>query len=255
MRTRRTAVRSRAAALGAVLVLVMAACGDDDDDAASSATTEPRRRKRRATEAPAAAATARRRRRGASSSPSTRGPARRSTPTSPRSCSSPSSARRSNSSTSTRTPPGRAWTPARLDANLEIWPSGHAADYKTYITRRRPSSTSACSARRPRSAGTCRRSSSTSTPNWRRGKASRIPTLAKLFATAESGDQGQFLMGDPSYVTLRRADHHEPQAAAEVRRRRLRGGADHRHPARPRPIRSRCCCSSGSRTGCSRRSS
>jgi glycine betaine/proline transport system substrate-binding protein len=27
------------------------------------------------------------------------------------------------------------------------------------------------------------------------------PALAKLFATAESGDLGQFLMGDPSYVT------------------------------------------------------
>ena len=27
------------------------------------------------------------------------------------------------------------------------------------------------------------------------------PELAKLFATAESGDLGQFLMGDPSYVT------------------------------------------------------
>ena len=28
------------------------------------------------------------------------------------------------------------------------------------------------------------------------------PELAKLFATAESGDLGQFLMGDPSYVTF-----------------------------------------------------
>ena len=28
------------------------------------------------------------------------------------------------------------------------------------------------------------------------------PELAKLFATAESGDLGQFLMGDPTYVTF-----------------------------------------------------
>jgi glycine betaine/proline transport system substrate-binding protein len=28
------------------------------------------------------------------------------------------------------------------------------------------------------------------------------PDLAKLFATAESGDLGQFLMGDPTYVTF-----------------------------------------------------
>ena len=89
-----------------------------------------------------------------------------------------------------------------IDAVLEVWPSGHAADCETYIDRARSrSSTSACSARRPRSAGTSRRSCWRSTPSWRRGRASRTPTIAKLFATAESGDLGQFLMGDPSYVT------------------------------------------------------
>ena len=30
---------------------------------------------------------------------------------------------------------GRAWTTATIDAVLEVWPSGHAADYKTYIDR------------------------------------------------------------------------------------------------------------------------
>ena len=89
-----------------------------------------------------------------------------------------------------------------LDANLEIWPSGHAADHKTYIDREedrrrhRPA--------RPEGQDRLVRADvrrRRSTPSWRRGRASRIPTLAKLFATAESGDQGQFLMGDPSYVT------------------------------------------------------
>ena len=36
------------------------------------------------------------------------------------------------------------------------------------------------------------------------------PELAKLFATAETGDLGQFLMGDPTLRDVRRADHRQP---------------------------------------------
>ena len=55
------------------------------------------------------------------------------------------------------------------------------------------------------------------------------PELAKLFATAESGDLGQFLMGDPSYVT------YDEQIIANLGLPlkyvvgRLRGSAAHRH--------------------------
>ena len=49
------------------------------------------------------------------------------------------------------------------------------------------------------------------------------PELAKLFATAESGDLGQFLMGDPTYVTFDEQIIANLEPAPEVRRRRIRG--------------------------------
>ncbi len=89
-----------------------------------------------------------------------------------------------------------------IDAVLEVWPSGHAADYETYITTNKtvvdigllgPAAkigwyvTSAAVAAHPELA------------TW---EGFKDPELAKLFATAETGDLGQFLMGDPTYVTF-----------------------------------------------------
>lgn len=97
-----------------------------------------------------------------------------------------------------------AWTgldTGSLDANLEIWPSGHVPDYATYITQKK-----------------------TVVDLGKLGPVAKIgwyvpsyvidehpalatvdgfkdPANAKLFATAETGDLGQFLMGDPSYVS------------------------------------------------------
>ncbi len=122
-------------------------------------------------------------------------------------------------------------------------------------TRRRPSSTSACSVRRPRSAGTCRRSSSIEHPELATWEGFKDPELAKLFATAESGRPRPVPDGRSQLRHVRRADHREPRAAAEVRRRRFRGRPASPPSSKPRPTRSHCCCSSGSRTGCSRRSS
>jgi glycine betaine/proline transport system substrate-binding protein len=89
-----------------------------------------------------------------------------------------------------------------IDATLEVWPSGHAADYETYITGKQsvvdlgklgPSAKigwyvpSFVVEQHPELA------------TW---EGFKDPELAKLFSTAESGaDLGQFLMGDPSYVT------------------------------------------------------
>ena len=57
-----------------------------------------------------------------------------------------------------------------------------------------------CSGRSARSAGTSPPTWSTSTPSSPPGKGFNDPELAKLFATAETGDNGQFLGGDPSFV-------------------------------------------------------
>ena len=88
-----------------------------------------------------------------------------------------------------------------IDAVLEVWPSGHAEDYATYIEGKK-------------SVVDLGRLGPTAKIGW------YVPTfvveehpelatwegfkdaeLAGLFATAETGDSGQFLMGDPSYVS------------------------------------------------------
>lgn len=88
-----------------------------------------------------------------------------------------------------------------LDANLEIWPSGHAADRKTYIDEKK--SVVDIGTLGPKAKiGWYVPSFVTDThPELKSWEGFKDPTLAKLFATAESGDKGQFLMGDPSYVT------------------------------------------------------
>ena len=88
-----------------------------------------------------------------------------------------------------------------LDAVLEVWPSGHVDDYDTYITDK-----------------------ATVVDIGELGPVAKIgwyvpayvleehpeletweglldPEVASIFATAETGDNGQFLMGDPSYVS------------------------------------------------------
>ena len=88
-----------------------------------------------------------------------------------------------------------------LDANLEIWPSGHAADYKTYIDEKKSVvkiGKLGPSAKIGWYVPTFVIDQHPELATW---EGFKDPELAKLFATAESGDQGQFLMGDPSYVT------------------------------------------------------
>ena len=89
-----------------------------------------------------------------------------------------------------------------LDGVLEIWPSGHAADYETYITGKKgivdggllgPDAKIGwyvpqfVDRRAPRAGDV--------------GGLQGPRRWPSLFKTAESGDQGQFLMGDPSYVS------------------------------------------------------
>ena len=81
------------------------------------------------------------------------------------------------------------------------------------------------------------------------------PELAKLFATAESGDLGQFLMGDPSYVS------YDEQIIANLElplKFVVAGSEAARITAIQQAVeaeRAAAASTSGSRTGCSRRSS
>jgi glycine betaine/proline transport system substrate-binding protein len=88
-----------------------------------------------------------------------------------------------------------------LDANLEIWPSGHAADYKTYITDKKSVVDLGLLGPQAKIGWYVPSFVIDQHPELKTWEGFKDPALAKLFATAESGDQGQFLMGDPSYVT------------------------------------------------------
>ena len=117
-----------------------------------------------------------------------------------------------------------------IDAVLEVWPSGHAEDYETYITGKKTIvdiGPLGPSAKIGWYVPTAVLADNPELATW---EGFKDPETASLFATAESGDLGQFLMGDPSYVS------YDEQiiahlTAAEVRRGRFRGGADHGDPA------------------------
>ena len=89
-----------------------------------------------------------------------------------------------------------------IDATLEVWPSGHAADYETYITGKGTVvdlGKLGPSAKIGWYVPTFVVEQHPELATW---EGFQDPELAKLFSTAESGaDLGQFLMGDPSYVT------------------------------------------------------
>ncbi len=89
-----------------------------------------------------------------------------------------------------------------IDAVLEVWPSGHAADYETYITGKGSVvdiGKLGPSAKIGWYVPTFVIDEHPELATW---EGFKDPELAKLFATAESGDLGQFTMGDPSYVTF-----------------------------------------------------
>ncbi len=88
-----------------------------------------------------------------------------------------------------------------LDANLEIWPSGHAADHKTYIEEKKSVVDLGLLGPSAKIGWYVPTFVIDQHPELKTWEGFKDPELAKLFATAESGDQGQFLMGDPSYVT------------------------------------------------------
>lgn len=88
-----------------------------------------------------------------------------------------------------------------IDATLEVWPSGHAADYETYITGKKSVVDLGLLGPSAKIGWYVPSFVVEQNPELATWEGFQDPELAALFATAESGELGQFLMGDPSYVT------------------------------------------------------
>ncbi len=89
-----------------------------------------------------------------------------------------------------------------IDAVLEVWPSGHAADYETYVTGKQSVVDLGLLGPSAKIGWYVPTFVIDEHPELATWEGFQDPELAGLFATAESGDLGQFLMGDPSYVTF-----------------------------------------------------
>jgi glycine betaine/proline transport system substrate-binding protein len=88
-----------------------------------------------------------------------------------------------------------------IDAVLEVWPSGHAADYETYVTTNKTVVDLGLLGPEAKIGWYVPTFIVDQHPELATWEGFMDPDLAGLFATAESGDLGQFLMGDPTYVT------------------------------------------------------
>ena len=88
-----------------------------------------------------------------------------------------------------------------LDGVLEIWPSGHAKDYETYITGKKGIIDGGLLGPDAKIGWYVPQFVVDQHPELATWEGFKDPKLAGLFKTAESGDEGQFLMGDPSYVS------------------------------------------------------
>jgi glycine betaine/proline transport system substrate-binding protein len=89
-----------------------------------------------------------------------------------------------------------------IDAVLEVWPSGHAADRTTYIDTNKTVVDIGELGPTAKIGWYVPTFVVQEHPELATWEGFKNPELAKLFATAESGDLGQFLMGDPTYVTF-----------------------------------------------------
>jgi glycine betaine/proline transport system substrate-binding protein len=88
-----------------------------------------------------------------------------------------------------------------IDANLEVWPSGHVNDYATYVTQKKSVLDIGKLGPVAKIGWYVPSFVIDEHPDLATLDGFKDPKNAKLFATAETGDKGQFLMGDPSYVS------------------------------------------------------
>jgi glycine betaine/proline transport system substrate-binding protein len=88
-----------------------------------------------------------------------------------------------------------------IDAVLEVWPSGHAEDRATYIDEQKSVVDLGELGPTAKIGWYVPAFVMEEHPELATWEGFMDPELAGLFATAETGDNGQFLMGDPSYVS------------------------------------------------------
>ena len=88
-----------------------------------------------------------------------------------------------------------------IDANLEVWPSGHASDIATYIKEKKSVIDGGLIGPDGHIGWYIPDFVATAHPEYKTWEGLKTPAAAKYFATAETGDKGQFLLGDPSYVS------------------------------------------------------
>lgn len=88
-----------------------------------------------------------------------------------------------------------------IDAVLEVWPSGHAKDKATYIEEKKSVVDLGPLGPEAKIGWYVPTAVVEANPSLATWEGFKDVALAKQFATAESGDLGQFLMGDPSYVS------------------------------------------------------
>jgi glycine betaine/proline transport system substrate-binding protein len=88
-----------------------------------------------------------------------------------------------------------------IDANLEVWPSGHAKDIDTYITTKKSVVDGGLIGPTGHIGWFIPKWVADAHPEFTSWEGLKTQAAADYFKTAETGDKGQFLLGDPSYVS------------------------------------------------------
>jgi len=89
-----------------------------------------------------------------------------------------------------------------IDANLEVWPSGHAKDIDTYITQKKSVVDGGLIGPTGHIGWYIPKFVADAHPEFKTWEGLKTQAAADYFKTAETGNQGQFLLGDPSYVSF-----------------------------------------------------
>ncbi len=89
----------------------------------------------------------------------------------------------------------------QIDAVLEVWPSGHTKDFDTYVTQKKTVVEIGKLGPKAKIGWYITQAAIDANPKLATWEGFKDAAATKPFATAETGDQGQFLMGDPSYVS------------------------------------------------------
>jgi glycine betaine/proline transport system substrate-binding protein len=88
-----------------------------------------------------------------------------------------------------------------IDANLEVWPSGHAKDVSTYIKTKKSVVDGGLIGPTGQIDWFVPKFVADAHPEFTSWEGLKTAAAADYFKTAETGDKGQFLLGDPSYVS------------------------------------------------------